>query len=419
MKVYCIGIGGIGLSALARYYAHEGAVVSGSDTADSKLIETLRAEGMDIAIGHDPSRITQDIDLVIYTIAISPDDEELARAKELGRECKTYAEALGAITAKKTTIAICGTHGKTTTTAMMYYALKACGVNPTVIIGSLLTEGGTNFIAGDGEYMVVEACEYKRSFLSLHPTHVVVTNIDDDHLDYYKDSKDILDAFQSFAQSVPENGYVVTHSDVSLATKGAQIHADNVAVDITLAVPGEHNKRNAQLVIALLEKLGFLALEIRKGLASFPGTWRRMEYKGVTENGVVVYDDYGHHPREIVATLQALREKYPAGEYRLHLFFQPHLHSRTKHFFSEFVDALSGADYIYVLPIYRARSEEDFGVSAEVVAQALRDKGSKATSVESIEDLPAIVGSLSGVGLVAINMGAGDAFAELDKVRFV
>ena len=202
MKIYCIGIGGIGLSALTRYYKNSGHDVLGSDQADSALLEDLRNEGIHIFLGHHAENIPEDIDMVIYTIAIPTENEELKRAKSLGALCKTYPEALGEITKEKKTIAICGTHGKTTTTAMTYYALRACGVKPTLILGSLLSEGGTNFVAGDSEWMVVEACEYKRSFCNLFPSHVIVTNIDEDHLDYYKDIHDIASAFQGFIQKV-------------------------------------------------------------------------------------------------------------------------------------------------------------------------------------------------------------------------
>jgi UDP-N-acetylmuramate--alanine ligase len=223
MKVYCIGIGGIGLSALARYYRHKGYEVLGSDAQESSIIESLKKEGCDIITGEDASRVTEDIHIVVYTIAISADQSELTKAKSLGLRCLTYPEALGEITQEKTTIAVSGTHGKTTTTAMVYSALKACGVSPTVIVGSLLAEHGTNFVPGDSEYLVVEACEYKRSFLNLSPRHVIVTNIDADHLDYYKDINDIKEAFASFAEKVKEGGLVVTHDDVQLAVRGEHL----------------------------------------------------------------------------------------------------------------------------------------------------------------------------------------------------
>ncbi|MFA5132398.1 MAG: Mur ligase domain-containing protein [Candidatus Paceibacterota bacterium] len=418
MKVYCIGIGGIGLSALARYYKHKGYDVSGSDSAESDIDSALRKEGIDVAIGHNGDHITDDIDLVVYTIAISIDNVEYVRAQELGITCMSYPEALGEITKEKTTIAVSGTHGKTTTTAMMYYALRACGINPTVIVGSLLADGGTNFIAGDSDYMVVEACEYRRSFLNLHPTHIIVTNIDADHLDYYKDLEDIHTAFQSFAEKLEGKGLLVAHSNVSLNTDGKKVDADCVdKKSITLSVLGEHNQENAQLVLALTNALGLDEEKARKGLLLFPGTWRRLEYKGVTEHGVAVYDDYGHHPTEIHATLAALRQKYPKGDYKLHVFFQPHLHSRTKAFFDEFGEVLKEADYVSLMPIYKARLETDTSVSSEDLRDLIILKGGQAESLPSIADMPSHIIAITDAKTVVVNVGAGDAFAGLNAIH--
>lgn len=416
-RIYCIGIGGIGLSAMARFYAHEGHEVVGSDSTDSELIEALRKEGIAVSIGTDENRITKDIDMVVYTISISLDNPEYLRAKELGIPCKTYPEALGELTARKKTIAVCGTHGKTTTTAMMYYALKAAGLHPTVIIGSILPEEGSNFVAGSDEWLIVEACEYRRSFLQLQPTYLVVTNIDADHLDYYKDIQDIHDAFQSFANKVPSGGALVTHSNVSLDTAGVKVDADCIdGKGILLTVLGEHNQSNAQLVLALTQTLGLDEQKVREGLIRFPGTWRRLEYKGKTEHGVTVYDDYGHHPTEIRATLQALRSAYPKEIYRLHVFFQPHLHSRTKIFFDEFGEALLGCDMVSLMPIYKARLETDLSVSSEDLRDLVIQKGSNAENLASIADMPKRIMEITDEHTIVLNIGAGDAFAELNKL---
>ncbi len=420
MKIYCIGIGGIGLSALARYYAHAGNEVYGSDSTDSELISSLRNEGIKVFIGSNSENITEDIDLVIYTIAISDDNAELVKAKELGIKCLTYPEALGLLTKEYTTISVCGTHGKTTTTAMTYYALKACGINPTIIIGSLLSDGGTNFIAGDSKYLVVESCEYRRSFLNLNPSHIIVTNIDADHLDYYKDIEDIHEAFQTFSDKLNEEGFLVTHSNVSLNTKAKKIDADCVdRKSIELSVLGEHNQSNAQLVLELLKELGLDEIKIREGLKNFPGTWRRLEYKGKTDNGVIVYDDYGHHPNEIKATLEALRSKYPTPDFKLHVFFQPHLHSRTKAFFEEFTDVLKTADFVSLMPIYKARLETDLSVSSEDLKDSIIKKGGHAETLSSITDMPSKIMAITESNTIVLNIGAGDAFAELNKIPLV
>ncbi len=419
MRIFCIGIGGIGLSALACYYKHEGHEVTGSDKADSPLIAMLRKEGISVSIGEEKDVITDDITMVVYTIAIADSNSQFIRAKELGIICKTYPEALGEITKEKKTIAICGTHGKTTTTAMMYYALKACGINPTVIIGSLLSGTGTNFIAGDSDYMVVEACEYKRSFLNLHPTHVLVTNIDEDHLDYYKDIHDIHDAFQSFAHNVPLDGYLVTHTNVSLETNGKKLDADCVdKKDIELSVLGEHNKTNAQLVIALCQELGLPDKKVRDGLKAFKGTWRRLEYKGTTNHGVKVFDDYGHHPKELEATISALRTQYKKGEYTLHVFFQPHLYSRTKMFLSDFAKVLADVDMVYVMPIYASREKEDVTISSNMLVQEIQNLGGHAELCVK-EEMSHTIESITDQKSIVLNIGAGDAYLELDKVSYV
>lgn len=432
MKIFCIGIGGIGLSALARYYVHHGHTVLGSDTSESELIATLRGEGVTVSFGHEASHITDDIDMVVHTIAISDKNPEYRRAQALGIICKTYPEALGEITKEKKTIAVCGTHGKTTTTAMLYYALVSCGVRPTVIIGSLIGGVGlfapqqsgttpdhlkdgvrTNFIHGDSEWMIVEACEYNRSFLQLHPTHVIVTNIDNDHLDYYKDLDDIYSAFQSFVDKVPSNGYLVTHSNVVLTTIGKSIAADTINKEkIELIVPGNHNRENAQLVLALTLSLGLDIKKARLGLKEFPGTWRRLEYKG-TYTGAILYDDYGHHPTEIRATLQALREKYKDGKYKLVVIFQPHLYSRTKLLRHEFTQAFSLADKILVLPIYAAREQLDESISSVDLVEDMYN----GMYVETLEEVKKYIDKNYHSGSIIVTMGAGDVYHLHDILK--
>lgn len=420
MKIHCIGIGGIGLSALARYYKSQGHTVSGSDASSSELVANLRKEGIEVYTGHSKEHIKDDVDFVVYTIAIPDSNEELYEAKSRGMITKTYPEALGDITQDKTTITVSGTHGKTTTTAMMYYAMKACGVNPTVIVGSLLSDKGSNFVAGDSEYMIVEACEYKRSFLNLHPTHAVITNIDEDHLDYYKDLADIKSAFQSFADKIPIEGSLTTHRDVRLMSLARHIDADTYDTkSIELSVLGEHNRYNAQLVLALLTSLHFDEANVRAGLKQFMGTWRRMEYKGKTLHGVPVYDDYGHHPKEIAASVEALREKYPHGEYKLVMLFQPHLYSRTKALLPDFVNVLKDVDEVHLLPIYRARLEDTSIINEDVVITAINQAGGNAKRLLSLADIPACVESITDPMSVIVNMGAGNAFEELSKVTLL
>lgn len=407
-RVYCIGIGGIGISALARYYADQGAIVSGSDTNESELIQRLRDESMPVYIGHDASHVPVDADLVIYTIAIDYENNvEYIEAKSRQGANKqganmqselailSYPEALGELTKSKKTIAICGTHGKTTTTALTYYALREAGLSPTLIVGSLIDHAGqkTNYIKGDkekngDEYLIIEACEYRRSFLNYHPTYILVTNIDEDHLDYYRDINDIKDAFREFAYRLPLRGKVIIHEAeksvfiTDAQTKNKMQIAEEIADidEIKLTVIGEHNKSNAQLVIALAHILtrenlsqiveqnlhtqsvkNIFIDKVKAGLKKFLGTWRRMEYRGYGPNGAIIYDDYAHHPIEIRATLNALHAHYV--DHKIVVAFQPHLQSRTAAFYDDFVLALSIADIVYVLPVYHARAEADLGMS--------------------------------------------------------
>jgi UDP-N-acetylmuramate--alanine ligase len=377
--------------------------VTGSDGASSKITQDLEKEGMIIHVGHSASYVEQGTDLVIYSVAVKDTNEELVHARASGITCMTYPEALGKLTQEYTTIAVCGTHGKTTTTAMLASMFKALGKSPTVIVGSLLSDGGTNFIQGDSEYLIVEACEYKRSFLNYNPTHIVVTNIDADHLDYYKDLDDIKRAFQEFTDKLPENGTLITHADVELSTHAKKINADYIdASSIELSVLGEHNKRNAQLALALSDALGFEQAEARKGLLAFHGTWRRLEYKGIWHD-IAMYDDYGHHPTEITATLQALREKYPHDKYKVIAVFQPHLFSRTKEHLDEFAHSFVDADVACILPIYGAREVDDGTISSH----DLVEKTQGAIYMETFEEIKKYVLSKPHYNTVLITIGAG------------
>lgn len=404
--VFCIGIGGIGLSAIARYCYARGTVVTGSDGGASRITEDLQKEGISVYVGHDASHIPPETDLVIYTIAVSENNPELKVAKAKGITCMTYPEALGLLTTEYVTIAVCGTHGKTTTTAMVASMFTACGISPTVIVGSLLSNGGTNFLQGTSKYLIVEACEYKRSFLNLHPTHIVVTNIDEDHLDYYKDIHDIESAFQSFADKLDKQGSLVTHKNISLNTHGKKINADDIDKDtIELSILGEHNKLNAQLALALARDLGLDEPRAREGLLAFTGTWRRLEYRG-TQKGAILYDDYGHHPVEIQATLEAIREKYISRKFKLIVVFQPHLFSRTKQFLKEFSQSFVLADKVCILPIYAAREKDDGTISSHDLVEITDN----AIYMETFEEVKKYLDKNAHSGSVVLTIGAGDVY---------
>jgi UDP-N-acetylmuramate--alanine ligase len=407
MKIHFIGIGGIGISALARKYLAEGKTVSGSDRSESPITKELSTLGVEIKIGHAAANIPADCDLIIYTIAIEPDNPELLEAKQRGIKLLTYPQALGLLSAEKYTIAISGTHGKTTTTAMIAKIMIDAGLDPTVIVGSLMKENGyltsvTNFIAGKSKYLVVEACEYRRSFLNLSPKILVITNIDNDHLDYYQDLDDIKSAFAEFAAKLPADGVLITEKEYSQITR-----------PIKLQIPGEHNQKNAQAALAVAQALRIEPIAARRSLAEFAGTWRRFEFKGKTKEGALVYDDYAHHPTEIKATLAGAREMFP--ERRIIVIFQPHLYSRTKLLSADFAAAFCNADEVILLPIYAAREPFDSTVSSEMLAEAITKQGTKAITLPDFISVQNYLSTLTPTEALSerelvIIMGAGDIF---------
>ncbi|KKU77580.1 MAG: UDP-N-acetylmuramate-L-alanine ligase [Parcubacteria group bacterium GW2011_GWA2_47_64] len=369
--VHFIGIGGIGISAIARMFLYDGKKVSGSDMTESEVTEGLMKAGAVISIGEDARNIPPDCDLVIYTIAIPQEHVELTEAKKRGTTALSYPEALGVISKDKYTLAITGTHGKTTTTAMIAKILMDAGLDPTVIVGSLIKDAAgnrTNFIAGKSKYLVVEACEYKRSFLNIIPKILVITNIDADHLDYYKDLDDIESGFRELAAKVPKDGVVICDFSDARAKRAACLPPAGrrggagrrrggeriidfgkfVAKVPTLLAPGAHNKKNAAAALAVADFLGIDLEQARSALGGFMGAARRFELRGKAKNGALVYDDYGHHPTEIKATLAGARELFPLSSEggsasggnkgggsgglspKIVVVFQPHLYSRTK-----------------------------------------------------------------------------------------
>ena len=416
-KVFFIGIGGIGISAIARMMLLEGKEVHGSDMADGSIVQELREQGAHIAIGQGFDLIPDGTDLIVYTIAIKHYDPALMdKVAASGIAMKSYPEMLHIVTRNKYTIAVSGTHGKTTTTAMIAKVLIEARKDPSVIVGSLLLDYHSNLIVGTGEHFVVEACEYERSFLQIEPKIAVITNIEADHLDYYKDLADIESAFASFIGQTG-NAVVCDPSDESVrrVLKGKDIEI----VDYTqymqqvpkLLVPGEHNRKDAAAALAVADYLGIPMDVAVIGIAQFKGTWRRLEMKGKTAAGTVVYDDYAHHPTEVKASLSALRELYPRGETKVHVLFQPHLYSRTKALFSEFSEAFTEADTVSFLPIYFAREEADPTISSEILAEAVAKHVPGARAFASFDDAEAFFkGAALGSSDVFVTMGAGQAY---------
>ncbi len=436
-KAFFVGIGGIGISAIARMMILEGKAVSGSDIAENEMVRELRSLGADIVIGQSFDLIPKDVDLVVYTIAIKHYDLPLyEKILASGVIAKSYPEMLSLVTAGKYTIAVAGTHGKTTTTAMIAKILIDAKRDPSVIVGSLLKEYKSNLIVGKSEparmddgrpggYFVVEACEYERSFLNINPTILVITNIEADHLDYYKDLADIENAF---AQLVGQTKSVVICNPADISTAVLVQQYTGKIVDYTecldrvptLAVPGKHNRLDAACALAVADVLGINELESKKALQSFAGTWRRLDKRGATKNGTIIYDDYAHHPTEIRASLEALRELYPKGAKKIHVIFQPHLYSRTKALWDEFVTAFDEADTVALLPIYFAREVPDPNVTSAKLQQAIQAHRGGAESLEDFAQADQYVLGLNlGENDVLVTMGAGEAYKVGDVLLTV
>ncbi len=416
-KIYIVGIGGIGLSSLAQLYLHEGVLVSGSDRSESPTTELLKSKGVQVFIGQAEPHVPQDADLLVYSDAILEGSEgyaERVQAQEFGIPELSYFEALGKMTEGKKVIAIAGAHGKTTTTAMTIDVLEAGGLDPTGVVGSLRAKTKSNFRAGAGEYFVVEADEYRRHFLNFTPYILVITNIDADHLDYYKDLADIQSAFRELAQKVPKDGYIVCdmHAEnVAPVIKGLSCnivdYRSHFDPELALKVLSLH-RVNAAAVMAVAHILGIDEMVARQALADFAGTWRRFEYKGKTASGALVYDDYGHHPTEISTTLQSVREQFP--EKRIIVAFHPHLYSRTKALMDDFAKAFGAADQVLVAPIFAAREKPDPSVSSDILADHIRAEGKNAQAVISLEAVADYIKKNAKEGDVVITMGAGDIY---------
>ena len=379
-SVHFIGIGGIGISALARWFLTQKWAISGSDIAPSDLLQELKKLGVKVKIGHKKAYLSPKTALVIYNQAIPANNPELLAAKKLGIPVLSYPQALGRLSRKYKTIAIAGAHGKSTVTALASLVLTRAGFDPTVIIGTKLKEfGGTNFRNGKGDWLIIEADEFHESFLNYSPALTVITNIDKEHLDYYKNFANVKKAFLKFIGNVKTGGTAILNKDdKNLYNLKRQITkiAENKKLNLfwyslknpashrikkVLKIPGKHNLSNAMAVHMLSRSLGIKEKTILKAFRSYRGAWRRMEYKGKfkiqnSKFKILVYDDYAHHPTEIKATLSAFKEKYPKS--KIICVFQPHQAERLRLLFKDFVKAFNDADYLILLPIYRVAGRD-------------------------------------------------------------
>jgi UDP-N-acetylmuramate--alanine ligase len=437
--VHFVGISGAGVSALAELVLRSGGRVTGCDLRSGPVVDALRALGADVAEGHDPSHVADAV-AVVTTAAVPADHPELAEARSRGIPVLKRAEALGALVNRGTVVAVAGTHGKTTTTAMTTAILAEAGLDPTGFVGGRVPEWGSGLRAGSDSLFVVEADEYDRSFLTLRPDVAVVTTIEADHLDIYGTLEAVEAAFRDFVAPVPSDGLIAACVDDPGAKRlleqvaeargygyGLSAEAALRAVDVeargrgsrfmlvehgapqgevVLGVPGVHNVRNALGAIAAARHLGADLASIRRALAEFHGVGRRFEALGEA-GGVLFVDDYAHHPTEIEATLAAARSAYP--ERRLVVVFQPHLYSRTRDFAAEFGRALAGADAVWVADVYPARETPIPGVTGELVANAARAAG--ATDVHYHADVAELRDALAAslrAGDLCLTLGAGD-----------
>ncbi|MCA9361483.1 UDP-N-acetylmuramate--L-alanine ligase [Candidatus Kaiserbacteria bacterium] len=410
--IHFIGIGGIGMSALARFYLHEGVRVSGSDRAPSDITRALEKEGVTFFDSQVASNLSEDIDMVVYTEAMASDHPELLAAREGGIKTVNYFEALGEVANQYYLIAVAGAHGKTTTTAMITDILEEASYDPTAIIGSLRSKTGSNFRAGKSKYAVVEACEYKRDFLSLKPDVLVITNIEHEHVDYYKDLLDVQTAFRTFAEQVDEEGLVIANvSDPNLQyvlnglDRKVVDYKNFIDLSLKLRQPGMHVRLDAAAAVAAAASVGVEEHIIKTALENFAGTWRRFQYKGEVNNAPV-YDDYAHHPTEIAVTIAGVRELYP--DKKLIVVFQPHTYTRTKELFNDFVTALSKADLVVMVPIYAAREVNLSGVSSEQIIKAVAKNDIKAIHFHTLAAAADYVKDEADKDSVVVVMGAGE-----------
>jgi UDP-N-acetylmuramate--alanine ligase len=445
-RVHFVGIGGAGMSGIARIMLAGGVAVSGSDSASSPQLDDLAALGAVVTVGHTAASLG-DADTLVVSSAIRPDNPELVEARRRGLRVLHRAAALASVMLGHQGIAIAGTHGKTTTTSMIATVLRACGADPSYVIGGILAETGLGADRGNGAAFVVEADESDGSFLMLSPAAAVVTCVEADHLDNYADLAEIEAAFTAFTRKIDDGGLLVACADdrgardlagrdraglrvvtygtaadasyrvsdvrprgmaASLTITGADgtaVH-DGGPFSVDIAVPGHHNALNAAAAFALAAELGFPPAQIAAGLAAYGGARRRMELKGEAD-GVRVVDSYAHHPTELAADLAAARDV--AGGGRVIALFQPHLFSRTRIFAADFGAALGQADEVLVLDIYAAREDPEPGVTGRLVADAV--PGDRAQFLPDRASAPAVVAGLAKPGDLVLTMGAGDVTA--------
>ncbi len=438
-SIYFVGIGGISMCCLAELLADAGFRVSGSDRAPSPLTHVLESKGIKVFYGQRAENMTDPIDCVVFTSAILPDNPEYIAAHEKQLPCLTRGQLMGQIMKNyQMPVAVSGTHGKTTTTSMISEILLQADLDPTLSIGGILKDIGSNMRIGKSGYFVTEACEYTNSFLDFFPRIGIILNIEADHLDFFRDLDDIRNSFRKFAELLPENGCLIINGQIEnpdeithnlkcpVVTFGPDDNSDYHPADIhynslgcptftlygpgnrerqfTLQVPGEHNIYNAMAAGALADRLSIDSGITVRALGAYRGTDRRFEYKG-SIGGVTVIDDYAHHPTEITATLKAAAN-YPHK--RLWCVFQPHTYSRTKAFLKELAQALTLADKVVLTDIYAARENDDLGISSEDLLREVQSLGQECHYFSTFDETENFLLENCINGDMLITMGAGD-----------
>ncbi len=435
MKIHFIGVGGIGISALAQHYLEKGDQISGSDLIDSETTELLKNKGVEIFIGkHKKRNLPQDTNLVIYSPAIKNKNPELKKARENNIKVKSYPEALGDLTKKYYTIAVAGTHGKSTTTAIVGLILTEAGFDPTVILGTKLKEfGNTNFREGKSKYLVIEADEWRASFLNYHPRIVILTNIEKEHLDYYKNLNQILKSFRQFIKNLPKDGTLIVNkkdknvsdllsslskSDFKIK-KYPQSKKDIKKIKEILKIPGKHNIYNSSAALEVARTLKIPDKTSLKALSDYKGAWRRFEISERELNGkeIKIINDYAHHPTEIRKTIIACKEKFPNS--KIWTVFQPHQYQRTFYLFDDFVKAFDKADEIILTKIYTVAGREKKEVSEKVNSQQLtreiKKRGKNCHFIKNFKKIPQFLKNKIESGDTILIMGAGDIYRIVEK----
>lgn len=459
IAIHFMGIGGISMSGLAEILLDRGFKVSGSDNNPSALIDKLESLGAKIYIPQAAENVSEDIDVVVYTAAIHPDNPEFKKCKELELPMMTRAELLGQImTHYDNSVSVAGTHGKTTTTGMVGEIFLHGKDDPTISIGGIFSSIGGNIHVGDSDLFVTEACEYTNSFFDFHAKYNIILNIEEDHMDFFKDIDDIRHSFRIFAEHTPDDGALIINSAidnyeeisrdlnckvVTFGTdKTSDYYPDNIShtsegktkftpmekqpdgsysalPEVTLSVPGEHNIVNSLSTIALSRLMGIEMEQVVSALYDFTGTDRRFQYKGKF-NGAEIYDDYAHHPTEIAASLAAART---LPHERLIVVFQPHTYTRTKAFLQEFADELSEADVLILAPIYAAREKDEYGVHSIDIKKLVDAKNlqgfgdlERCYCFDTFDDIQKFLEKISSTGDLLITMGAGDVVKIGDSI---